>query len=59
MSCKDGTTGAIRSDHIEDVVAMDAAVQRALAEDDIDRELGNLGTLRKYWRVTLTCMFSP
>lgn len=56
MSCKDDTTGAVRSDHIEDAVAMDAAVQRALAEDDIDRELGIPAILRKYWRVSLTCV---
>lgn len=59
MSCKDDATGAIRSDHVEDAIAMDAAVQRALAEDDIDRELGIPAILRKYWRVSLTCMFSP
>ncbi|KAK6221403.1 hypothetical protein LQW54_001504 [Pestalotiopsis sp. IQ-011] len=58
MSCKDDTTGAVRSDHIEDAVTMDAAVQRALAEDDIDRELGIPAILRKYWRITLTCSVS-
>ncbi|KAI0163704.1 general substrate transporter [Pestalotiopsis sp. NC0098] len=58
MSCKDDTTGAIRSDHVEDAIAMDAAVQRALAEDDIDRELGIPAILRKYWRVSLTCSVS-
>ncbi|KAF7530876.1 hypothetical protein G7054_g9419 [Neopestalotiopsis clavispora] len=50
--------GAAHADHIEESFALDPAVQRAQAEDDVDRELGIPAILAKYWRPALICSVS-
>lgn len=50
--------GAAHADHVEESFALDPAVQRAQAEDDIDRELGIPAILAKYWRPALICASS-